>query len=154
MVRLVYRPYTHVRRTICTSVSLRASTRVSPGFALRTHSSPSFGSRRLCSHSNLWVEPLGRSVVLRWILCLPRTGGKRLSRFPPRSAGPTFTFVARRGAIPSGPPCRGWGSPQGFPSPERSHTRQTPWSVLQDGSFKTVVPMSSTCFLVVFPPLT
>ncbi|KAL0759469.1 hypothetical protein Bca101_075619 [Brassica carinata] len=29
MVRLVFRPYTQVRRTICTSVSLRASTRVS-----------------------------------------------------------------------------------------------------------------------------
>ena len=33
MVRLVFRPYTQVRRTICTSVSLRASTRVSSGFA-------------------------------------------------------------------------------------------------------------------------
>ncbi|KAL0745182.1 hypothetical protein Bca101_102329 [Brassica carinata] len=29
MVRLVFRPYTQVRRAICTSVSLRASTRVS-----------------------------------------------------------------------------------------------------------------------------
>ncbi|CAN6973850.1 unnamed protein product [Brassica rapa subsp. trilocularis] len=33
MVRLVFRPYTQVRQTICTSVSLRASTRVSSGFA-------------------------------------------------------------------------------------------------------------------------
>ncbi|CAL0301826.1 unnamed protein product [Lupinus luteus] len=40
-------PYTQVRRTICTSVSLRASTRVSPGFAPLRHSSPSFGSRQL-----------------------------------------------------------------------------------------------------------
>ncbi|KAK4426490.1 hypothetical protein Salat_1417600 [Sesamum alatum] len=31
---------------ICTSVSLRASTRVSPGFALLRHSSPFFGSRQ------------------------------------------------------------------------------------------------------------
>ena len=53
MVRLVFRPYTQIRRTICTSVSLRASTRVSPGFALLRHSSPSFGSRHRCSHSNL-----------------------------------------------------------------------------------------------------
>ncbi|KAK8563462.1 hypothetical protein V6N12_035608 [Hibiscus sabdariffa] len=40
------------RRTICTSVSLRASTRVSSGFAPLRHSSPSFGSRQACSHSN------------------------------------------------------------------------------------------------------
>ncbi|KAK7371277.1 hypothetical protein VNO78_36700 [Psophocarpus tetragonolobus] len=33
-------------RTICTSVSLRASTRVSSGFAPLRHSSPSFGSRQ------------------------------------------------------------------------------------------------------------
>jgi|AACY02.10.fsa_nt_gi hypothetical protein len=48
MVRLVFRPYTQVRRTICTSVSLRASTRVSSGFTLLRHSSPSFGSRQAC----------------------------------------------------------------------------------------------------------
>jgi hypothetical protein len=53
MVRLVFRPYTQVKRTICTSVSLRASTRVSPGFTLLRHSSPSFGSQHICSYSNL-----------------------------------------------------------------------------------------------------
>jgi hypothetical protein len=53
MVRLVFRPYTQFRRTICTSVSLRASTRVSPGFTLIRHSSPSFGSQQICSYSNL-----------------------------------------------------------------------------------------------------
>ena len=53
MVRLVFRPYTQVRRTICTSVSLRASTRVSSGFALLRHSSPSFGSQQVYSYSNL-----------------------------------------------------------------------------------------------------
>lgn len=52
MVRLVFRPYTQVGRTICTSVSLRASTRVSSGFASLRHSSPSFGSRRARSNSN------------------------------------------------------------------------------------------------------
>ena len=51
MVRLVFRPYTQVRRSICTSESLRASTRVSPGFALLRHSSPSFGSRHARSRS-------------------------------------------------------------------------------------------------------
>jgi hypothetical protein len=53
MVRLVFRPYTQVRRSICTLESLRASTRVSPGFALLRHSSPSFGSQHVCSYSNL-----------------------------------------------------------------------------------------------------
>ncbi|EGN91295.1 hypothetical protein SERLA73DRAFT_80747 [Serpula lacrymans var. lacrymans S7.3] len=45
MVRLVFRPYTQIRRSICTSESLRASTRVSSGFTLFRHSSPSFGSQ-------------------------------------------------------------------------------------------------------------
>ena len=66
MVRLVFRPYTQVRRTICTSVSLRASTRVSSGFAPLRHSSPSFGSRQACSHSN----PSQKIVVGPW--CTPR----------------------------------------------------------------------------------
>ncbi len=51
MVRLVFRPYTQVRRSICTSESLRTSTRVSSGFILLRHSSPSFGSQRVCSCS-------------------------------------------------------------------------------------------------------
>jgi hypothetical protein len=53
MVRLVFRPYTHVRKAICTSAHLRASTGLSSGFALHRHSSPSFGSQQACSHSNL-----------------------------------------------------------------------------------------------------
>ena len=53
MVRLVFRPYTQIRRTICTSVSLRASTAVSYGFTLSRHSSPSFGSQHISSNSNL-----------------------------------------------------------------------------------------------------
>lgn len=51
MVRLVFRPYTQVGRPICTSGPLRASTRVSSGFALPRHSSPSFGSHRARSRS-------------------------------------------------------------------------------------------------------
>lgn len=98
MVRLVFRPYTQVRRTICTSVSLRASTRVSSGFAPLRHSSPSFGSRQVCS-----LEPFskdqGRSALHPW--------GDRASQLP----------CALR-----------------VYSPVDSHTCQTPWSVLQDGS--------------------
>ena len=52
MVRLVFRPYTQIRRSICTSESLRASTRVSSGFTLFRHSSPSFGSQHICSASD------------------------------------------------------------------------------------------------------
>ena len=58
MVRLVFRPYTQIWRSICTSESLRASTRVSPGFTLFRHSSPSFGSQHVCSHSDLSPEGL------------------------------------------------------------------------------------------------
>ena len=64
MVRLVFRPYTQVKRTICTSVSRRTSTRVSPGFALLRHSSPSFGSQQIRSYSNL-PQANDRSVVPR-----------------------------------------------------------------------------------------
>ena len=49
MVRLVFRPYAQLRRSICTSESLRSSIRVSPDFNLARHSSPSFGSQHLCS---------------------------------------------------------------------------------------------------------
>jgi hypothetical protein len=62
MVRLVFRPYTQIRRTICTSVSLRASTRVSPGFTLFRHRSPSFGSQQICYYSNL-SQANDRSIV-------------------------------------------------------------------------------------------
>src|SRR6478609_7712061 len=65
MVRLVFRPYTQIRRSICTSEPLRASTRVSSGFTLFRHSSPSFGSRHTCSNSNPSSETQDRSMVHR-----------------------------------------------------------------------------------------
>ena len=76
MVRLVFRPYTQIRRTICTSVSLRASTRVSSGFTLPRHSSPSFGSRQVCSTQTLHSR--SRSV----------------------GVGAPFTFIAHAGLPP------------------------------------------------------
>ncbi|TNN12668.1 hypothetical protein EWB00_003583 [Schistosoma japonicum] len=78
MVRLVFRPYTHVIRSICTSESLRSSTRVSSGFNLRKHSSPSFGSQRVrsCSAptvhatqgrmSTSWDGPVMRPLLATW----------------------------------------------------------------------------------------
>src|SRR3569623_298387 len=68
MVRLVFRPYTQVKRTICTSVSLRASTRVSPGYTLLRHSSPSFGSQQICSYSNL-LQANDRSMMPPLSVC-------------------------------------------------------------------------------------
>jgi hypothetical protein len=53
MVRLVFRPYTQVRRSICTSEPLRASIRVSSDFTLLRYSSPSFGSLQMRSYSEL-----------------------------------------------------------------------------------------------------
>ena len=61
MVRLVFRPYTQVGRPICTSGPLRASTRVSSGFALPRHSSPSFGSYRTRSRSTSLTEQARRA---------------------------------------------------------------------------------------------
>ena len=58
MVRLVFRPFTQIWRSICTSEPLRASTTVSRGFTLPTQSSPSFGSQHVCSHSDLSPEGL------------------------------------------------------------------------------------------------
>ena len=83
MVRLVFRPYTQVRKAICTSAHLRASTRVSSGFTLLRHSSPSFGSLQERSHSNLShklmvgrccrPEPSHQSGYLRLWVCHPPT---------------------------------------------------------------------------------
>lgn len=81
MVRLVFRPYTQIWRSICTSESLRASTRVSSGFTLFRHSSPSFGSQQLCSYSNPSIDKLpGRSMV-----------------HATRAFPPAFTFISRMG---------------------------------------------------------
>ncbi|CAA3000153.1 Hypothetical predicted protein [Olea europaea subsp. europaea] len=44
-------PSSYLKRTICTSVSLRASTRVSSGFTLLRHSSPSFRSPQASTKS-------------------------------------------------------------------------------------------------------
>ena len=59
MVRLVFRPYTQLRRSICTSESLRSSIRVSPDFNLARHSSPSFGSQHQCSAYSQHTRMIG-----------------------------------------------------------------------------------------------
>ncbi|CAO4359772.1 unnamed protein product [Caenorhabditis nigoni] len=73
MVRLVFRPYTQVYRSICTSEPIRTSTRVSSGFILLRHSSPSFGSFANCSTSaqsqvtrtGPWCAALRRAPIPR-----------------------------------------------------------------------------------------
>ena len=82
MVRLVFRPYTQVWRSICTSESLQTSTRVSSGFILPRHSSPSFGYQRV--RSNSAISPIKEAGGL--LLQLPKQ---------PRSV----TFIAPLGPI-------------------------------------------------------
>ena len=114
MVRLVFRPYARVGRSICTSESLRASTGVSPGFALPRRSSPSFGSRHTRSRS---APPTTRRGTGRWCARGPSlVEGPR--EIPPRRTDATFAFTA----------------PAGFVEPRDSRVRRTPWSVFQDGS--------------------
>src|SRR3569623_1294930 len=84
MVRLVFRPYTQIRRSICTSEPLRASTRVSSGFTLFRHSSPSFGSQQIRSYSNLSKENPDRSMM-------------RPCGLSPQQAEPAFTFFSPPG---------------------------------------------------------
>ena len=78
MVRLVFRPYTQIRRTICTSVSLRPSICLSADFNLFRHSSPSFGSRQERSTQTLHrrsrsVGGARPSLSLRTRACHPGT---------------------------------------------------------------------------------
>lgn len=88
MVRLVFRPYTQVGRPICTSGPLRASTRVSSGFALPRHSSPSFGSYRTRSRSTSPTVRARRAGGAPG----PAGPGSHLSR-----RAPALTFIAPRG---------------------------------------------------------
>jgi hypothetical protein len=63
MVRLVFRPYTQLRRSICTSESLRSSIRISPDFNLTRHSSPSFGSQHIYSTYSQQTRLIGNGGI-------------------------------------------------------------------------------------------
>ena len=129
MVRLVFRPYTQVGRAICTSAPLRASTRVSSGFALLRHSSPSFGSQRNCSGSDLRSTTLCRLNLLMFqknLLSL------RLQVSPPFDSQPRSTpwSVFQDGSYrvitsPSSPIKRDPSAPGGPISPTKSSRRVT-----------------------------
>ena len=88
MVRLVFRPYTQIRPLICTSKPLRASIRVSSDFALFRHSSPSFGSQHIRSHS---VLKNGCLLKARLTFISPNTFFKLCrTRIHVRLLGPCF----------------------------------------------------------------
>ena len=116
MVRLVFRPYAQVGRSICTSETLRASTGFSPGFALPERSSPSFGSRHR------------RSVSVP-----PREHGAGRDR---ATRGRGELSPRRRHAVARGRSENdlAFTPPSGLVAPDDSRRRQTPWSVFQDGS--------------------
>ena len=107
MVRLVFRPYTQLRRSICTSESLRSSIRVSPDFNLARHSSPSFGSQRVCSCCSARNEvdakrrgcahkgsPLRQQVPFAFTA--PLGLGNPMTRTHVRLLGPCFKTGRRR----------------------------------------------------------
>lgn len=95
MVRLVFRPYTQFRRSICTSESLRTSIRVSPDFVLTRHSSPSFGSQRVRS----WcASPRDENETPRE--CGTSAGAERTSSLGPREAGLHFHCAFRFSRVP------------------------------------------------------
>ena len=74
-------------RSICTSEPLRASTRVSSGFALLGHSSPSFGSQQTRSHSK---------PATAWPRLGPRCAGPPWDdpALAPVDSRPTLAFAA------------------------------------------------------------
>ena len=138
MVRLVFRPYTQVRRTICTSVPLRASTRVSSGFALLRHSSPSFGSQQACSHSNLsqkimvgrWCSPLGHptsQVPCASRVCHPP------ARTHVRLLGPCFKTGGWRALRQRPGARRSEGTPEAHAAEPRSRRRRHPTGLTTPG---------------------
>ena len=107
MVRLVFRPYTQLRRSICTSESLRSSIRVSPDFDLARHSSPSFGSHRVrsCCSARCEAEakrrdcaPEGDRPSAASSLCFHCAAGFSgpLTRAHGRLLGPCFKTGRRR----------------------------------------------------------
>ena len=143
MVRLVFRPYTQLRRSICTSESLRSSTRVSPGFNLARHSSPSFGSQRVCSCCSARSEvdakrrgyaregsPLGHRVPFAFTTPLGLV--RPMARTHVRLLGPCFK-TGRRGRRPTrdrdaGRTRKGacYTSRLQYPPPEETESRGSP----------------------------
>ena len=111
MVRLVFRPYAQLRRSICTSESLQSSIRVSPDFNLARHSSPSFGSQHLCSaySQRCEVDWKSRDCALRIVpradkllfaFTAPISLVNSMARIHVRLLGPCFK-TGRRGRRPT-----------------------------------------------------
>ena len=126
IARLVFRPYGQLRRTICTSVPLRTSTRVSPGLVLAVRSSRSFGSQRARSCSNLSKKSRSAdSAEPKKAHNRPFCFSSCLVPFP-KIGNLAFTMCL------------------GLRPPRRLRARRTPWSVFQDGSLRAARPTSLT----------
>jgi len=91
MDRMVFRPKTQLRRTICTTESLRTSTRVSPGFVLARPRSPSFGYQRVRSGS---ASSRNEIETPRECEAGPIKG---LGTHPPSKSDVSFTFISHLG---------------------------------------------------------
>ena len=104
---------------------MRASTRVSPGFALFRHSSPFFGSQQVRSHTNpttVWTGICRR--------CAPSAEARGVTRR--WAPGPASAFT-----VSSGLP------------PKDSRMCCTPWSMFQDGSDATIRTPTTSAQVVV-----
>lgn len=135
MVRLVFRPYARVVRSICTSEPLRASTRVSPGFALPGRSSPSFGYQQVrCGSVRLRrLTPDGeRRTGRRCASPLPRRRGSR----------PTVSRASTRGALTA---CRRF-------EPKRHETRREARMPTERGGTRPPDPRNTTLAPEPAPP--
>src|SRR5882757_648322 len=91
MVRLVFRPFTRLRRSICTSESLRTSTRVSPGFVLAGQRSPSFGSQHV--RSRCACPDAGKPTSFASAPGMRRLDVKSKTDLPSASTGLAFAFT-------------------------------------------------------------
>ena len=150
MVRLVFRPYAQIWRSICTSESLRASTRVSPGFTLFKHSSPSFGSQHERSHSDLSPEGLWPADCARRsnLLSFNTHGG--LSPLILAFMLDSLVRVSRRGnenhfvSIGLNPPHNFWeGTHQSWPSSATAPLLQVTGEEWQDYALVSIASFSA-----------
>ena len=124
-----------MRRSVCTSETLRASTRVSSGFTLLGHSSPSFGSQQ--ERSQLET---GRSVdrKARSMRC---ANGQSRPALAPTVLGTVCSHFARSQRLGLSFEVAGanFQTPPPHLHPSDSRTSCTPWSVFQDGRMRPPV---------------
>ena len=132
MVRWVFRPYTRIRRLRFARqyLTTQASTKISPGFTMPEHSSPSFGSQ----HQLLYCSTFSVCILIRCQTSIYHVGQRcnaHLRRIPP------FKLLSLRRVHFLIRECYDL------------HLSWTPWSVFQDGSnswclFRLVMLLTNT----------